>query len=48
MKNAGAFTLSQDEWTSIVFAMPKEAIEIGAVDNVSPIGSIAEEIINRL
>lgn len=48
MKNEGAFTISQDERTSIVFGMPKEAIEIGAVDSVKPIGSIAGEILKKL
>jgi two-component system, chemotaxis family, protein-glutamate methylesterase/glutaminase len=32
MKQAGAVTDAQDEASSIVFGMPKEAIQFGAVD----------------
>ncbi len=41
MKQAGAFTIAQDEKSCIVFGMPKEAIKIGAVDRVAPLDSIA-------
>ena len=46
MKQAGAYTIAQDEATSIVFGMPKEAIALGCVDRVVPLGSIAQEILN--
>jgi len=45
MKMAGALTIAQDEATSVVFGMPKEAIELGAVDRVIPLGVIAGQII---
>ena len=45
MKNAGAFTIAQDEATSIVFGMPKEAIARGAVHKICPLGSIPREIL---
>ena len=32
MKRAGASTIAQDESTSVVFGMPKEAIDRGAVE----------------
>jgi two-component system chemotaxis response regulator CheB len=35
MKNAGAFTFAQDEATSIVFGMPREAIALGAADRIA-------------
>jgi two-component system, chemotaxis family, protein-glutamate methylesterase/glutaminase len=41
MKEAGAFTIAQDESTSVVFGMPNEAIKRGAVDEVLPLTSIA-------
>jgi two-component system chemotaxis response regulator CheB len=41
MKNAGAYNLAQDEETCVVFGMPKEAIAMGAVDEVLPLHSIA-------
>jgi two-component system chemotaxis response regulator CheB len=46
MKKAGAFTIAQDESSSIVFGMPKEAIERGAVHRVASLPRIAHEIIN--
>lgn len=45
MKDAGAYTIAQDEATSIVFGMPKEAIARGCVDRVVPLQSIAREIL---
>jgi chemotaxis response regulator CheB len=48
MKTAGASTIAQDESTSVVFGMPKEAIERGAVDVVLPLPRIAPGILQRL
>jgi two-component system chemotaxis response regulator CheB len=45
MKQAGAFTLAQDEATCIVFGMPKEAIARGAAGKVVPLHAIAPEIL---
>ncbi|TXH33939.1 MAG: chemotaxis response regulator protein-glutamate methylesterase [Rhodospirillaceae bacterium] len=45
MKQAGAHTVAQDEATSVVFGMPKEAIARGAVNKVMPLGLLASEII---
>jgi two-component system chemotaxis response regulator CheB len=45
MKQAGARTFAQDEATSIVFGMPKEAIARGAADRVVPLGAIARELL---
>ncbi len=44
MKEAGAITIAQDEASSVVFGMPKEAINLGAVDHVLPLGAIAAKI----
>jgi two-component system chemotaxis response regulator CheB len=44
MHNAGAFTVAQDEATSVVFGMPKEAIARGGVDRIAPLDNIAREI----
>ncbi len=44
MKNAGAFTIAQDEESSIVFGMPKEAINIGAANKVVALKNIAATI----
>jgi two-component system chemotaxis response regulator CheB len=45
MKQAGAATVAQDEATSVVFGMPKEAIALGAVDRVLPLERMAGEIV---
>jgi two-component system chemotaxis response regulator CheB len=44
MHKAGAFTVAQDEATSVVFGMPKEAIAHGGVDRVVALDHIAREI----
>ncbi len=44
MKEAGAYTVAQDEASCIVFGMPKEAIALGAAARVLPLSSIANEI----
>ena len=45
MKQAGAYNFAQDEQTSIVFGMPKEAIALGAVDEVVPIQKMAQRVL---
>jgi two-component system chemotaxis response regulator CheB len=45
MKQAGAYTIAQDEATSIVFGMPNEAIKRGGVDKILPLGSVAKAIL---
>lgn len=47
MKQAGAQTIAQDEATSVVFGMPKEAIARGAVDRVAPLGAIAQSLMQE-
>lgn len=46
MKEVGAKTIAQDEKTSVVFGMPKEAIKLGAADKVLPLDHIAGQVIN--
>lgn len=45
MHQAGAFTVAQDEASSVVFGMPKEAIAHGGVDKILPLDQIAREIL---
>jgi two-component system, chemotaxis family, protein-glutamate methylesterase/glutaminase len=45
MQQGGARTFAQDEATSVVFGMPKEAIARGAADRVIPLGQIARELL---
>lgn len=48
MKNEGAFTIGQDQGSSVVYGMPKVAFEIGAVQVQSPIADIADVLIKQL
>jgi two-component system chemotaxis response regulator CheB len=44
MFDAGAQTIAQDEVSSVVFGMPKEAIRLGAAGRVLGLQSIAPAI----
>ena len=48
MHDQGAFTIAQDEASCVVFGMPREAIAIGAADEVLPLDRIAARLIERL
>lgn len=48
MKNRGAQTIAQDESTSIVFGMPKEAIALGAATRILPLQTVGEGILDLL
>ena len=45
MREAGAMTIAQDEATSVVFGMPREAIRRGAAQKVAPLHELAREIL---
>ena len=46
LHDCGARTIAQNEETCIVFGMPKEAIALGAIDKVVPIGEVAGAILD--
>jgi two-component system chemotaxis response regulator CheB len=48
MKNAGAYTIAQDEASCIVFGMPKEAIAMGGVMKVESLKKIPQALIKLL
>ncbi|SEA42789.1 chemotaxis response regulator protein-glutamate methylesterase [Variovorax sp. YR216] len=48
MKKAGAHTLAQDEASCVVFGMPKEAIALGAADEVVPLGEMSRRVLAHL
>ncbi len=48
MRQAGARTVAQDEATSIVFGMPREAIALGAVEEVVPISQAAATVLRMM
>jgi len=48
MRRAGARTIAQDESSSVVFGMPKEAIANGSVEVVTPLENVAQAILGFL
>jgi two-component system, chemotaxis family, protein-glutamate methylesterase/glutaminase len=48
MRQSGAYTVAQDEKSSVVFGMPKEAINLGAACEVTPLSQIAHSIARHL
>lgn len=47
MRESGARTIAQDEATSVIFGMPKEAIARGAATEVLALGEIAEAVLRN-
>lgn len=48
MRNGGAYTLAQNEASCVVFGMPKEAIKIGAADEVVALEDMTHSILQAL
>lgn len=48
MRQAGAYNLAQDEASCVVFGMPREAIAVGAVDEVAAIQDMTQRVLSRL
>ncbi len=48
MKDAGAYCVAQDEASCVVFGMPREAINAGAVQEVLPLGKISSHVLDHL
>lgn len=48
MKKAGAYNICQDEASSVVFGMPREAIALGAADEVVALNQIAKRLLEHL
>jgi len=48
MRQAGAYNLAQDEASCVVFGMPREAIAVGAVDEVVPIQEMTQRVLSKL
>lgn len=47
MHEAGAYTLAQDQATSVVWGMPRRACELGAVSRELPLHRIGEEVLRH-
>jgi len=48
MKEAGAFTIAQDEKSCVVFGMPREAIKLGAAHQILPLDEIGPYVIKKM
>ncbi len=48
MKQAGAYNFAQDEASCVVYGMPKEAVAMGAVDEIVPLSEMASRVLARL
>jgi len=48
MRKAGAWNIGQDQESSVVYGMPREAANIGAVEEVAPLTDVAARILARL
>ena len=48
LRHAGALTLAQDETSSVIFGMPREAIEIGAADRVLPLDQFSGALVEAV
>ncbi len=46
LKETGAITIAQNEASCVIFGMPKEAINLNAVDYIEPLESISNRITN--
>jgi len=48
MRQAGSHNFAQDEATCVVFGMPREAIAVGAVEEIVPIQEMTQRVLNQL
>lgn len=48
MRQAGAWNIGQDQASCVVYGMPREAAQIGALDEVASLGDISRSILARL
>ncbi|MBS1792384.1 MAG: chemotaxis response regulator protein-glutamate methylesterase [Acidobacteria bacterium] len=48
MHDNGAKTIAQDEDTCVVYGMPKEAVKLGAADEILPLPQIPQAIFNSI
>lgn len=48
MRKAGAWNIGQDQASCVVYGMPREAAEIGALDEIASLGDIAGSILAKL
>ena len=47
MKRAGAWNIAQDQASCVVYGMPREAVAVGAVDEVVPLSEVGLRVMTR-
>ena len=47
LKQSGAYTLAQDEYSSVVWGMPKAAIDLNAANEVAALDKMAERLLSQ-
>ena len=47
LKQNGAYTLAQDEYSSVVWGMPKAAIDLNAANEVAALDKMAERLLSQ-
>ena len=45
VKERGGFVIAQDEGSSVIYGMPREAVRTGLVDSVLPLASIPRRLV---
>ncbi|WP_406706203.1 chemotaxis response regulator protein-glutamate methylesterase [Sodalis sp.] len=48
MRQAGAWTLAQDEASCVVYGMPREAVVLGACNEVVPLGQMSQRMLAQI
>jgi two-component system, chemotaxis family, protein-glutamate methylesterase/glutaminase len=48
MRDAGAYCVAQDEASCVVYGMPREAVNAGAVHEILPLSKIASHVLDHL
>lgn len=48
LREAGAWTLAQDRDSCVVYGMPREAVVLGAVQEVLPLGELPKRLVQHL
>lgn len=48
MREAGAYTVAQNEETCVVYGMPREAVKLGAAEEILPLDRIADALLHHI
>ena len=48
MREASAYTIAQDEKSSVIFGMPRTAIELGGATEILPLRQIGQKVLTYL